>query len=227
MNNQEGFILRDGEVRNLTALAEQRFGAINPYHRDRSLEVIYFALNKFKRVAAFRIDLRFAQDMPGGDFDSVTCFQRADPSAITRFFESLKSILRAEYAHKGQVAPFPLFYYIWVRERDSSAHSHYHVVLFFNRDHFAFRGDYTDTDANNMATRIQKAWCSALGLVFPHYASLVHFPDNGVYRFNQKDATTHTQAYYACLQAVAYFWKTKTKNMDDGRRNFGCSQGGM
>lgn len=225
MNNHEGFILRDGEVRNLTALAEKRFGPINSYYRDRSLEVIYFALNKLKRIAAFRIDLRFAQDMPGGDVDSVTCFQRADPSAITRFIESLKSRLREELWREGKVTPVPLFEYIWVREQDNSLHPHYHVILFFNRDYYAFRGDYTDTDANNMATRIQKSWCSALGLEFPIYAQLVHFPAKGVYRFNQRDATTHTQAYLDCLQAVSYFWKVRSKDIGDGRRNFGCSQG--
>lgn len=225
MDNQEGFILSGGEVKNITVQAEKMFGKINYYHRDRSLETIYSALSNFKRVAAFRCDLRFAQDMPGGDPDSVACFERADSSAITRFIESLKSRLREKLKREGKRVPAPLFEYIWVREQDRSLHPHYHVILFFNRDHYAFRGNYTDTDADNMATRIQRAWCSALGVEFPYYASLVHFPDKGGYRFNQKDAITHTQEYRNCLQAVSYFWKISTKDIGDGGRNFACSQG--
>ena len=51
-------------------------------------------------------------------------------------------------------------------------------MLLFNKDVYAFLGDYRDYDANNMGTRIQKAWCSALGLPYPDNATLVNFPVN-------------------------------------------------
>jgi hypothetical protein len=49
------------------------------------------------RILGIRTDLRFAQSHVPGEPDLPICFQRDDEQAITRFFESLKSQLRADH----------------------------------------------------------------------------------------------------------------------------------
>ena len=114
--------------------------------------------------------------------------------------------------------------YIWVKEQDDSHYPHYHLVLLFNKDVYAYLGNYQDYDAQNMANRIQKAWCSALGIGFPEYAMLVHFPMHPTYIFNRNDAVIRSGSYCDFLLRIAYLAKKRTKFTRPGQRNFGCSQ---
>lgn len=220
----QGFQLNTVEAYCLRKNAEERYGLISPRYLMRSLDVVYSSLAKFSRVCAIRVDLRFAQEKWGGDPDLPTCFQRTDPQAMTRFIESLKSQLRGEHQRKGRRGEPALFEYVWVREQDRGDYPHYHLVLLFNKDEYAFLGDYRDPDANNMATRIQKAWCSALGLHYPDYTNLVHFPQNAVYAMDRRSATVHSESYLNFLMRIAYLAKKRTKDIADGYRHFGCSQ---
>ena len=109
-----------------------------------------------------------------------------------------------------------------MKEQVTSQHPHYHVVLLFNRDDYGHLGDYSNFDGDNMATRIRKAWCSALRLAYPDYASLVHFPDDAEYRFDHRDAVLHNEMFYKLLERIAYLFKLRTKVR--GERNYGRSQ---
>jgi hypothetical protein len=218
------YVLDNCEFGELYLQAKNMYGDISPYHLSRSLGVIYSCLTKYPRVCAMRVDLRFAEDSWGGEPDLPTCFQRTDQKVITRFFESLKSQLREEHRRKGMMGDVALPDYIWVKEQDDSHYPHYHLVLLFNKDFYAYLGNYQDHDAQNMANRIKKAWCSALGLDFPEYATLVHFPRNPTYIISRKDATIHSESYRGFLLRVAYLAKARTKCTVDGQRSFGCSQ---
>lgn len=225
MNNiNNNYKLNDIEVEKLLQQAQSHYGKINQAYLVRSLEVVYSALNEWPRVFALRLDLRFADAHPGGDKDVPDCFQRQDPQVITRFIESFKSQLREEHGRKGYRYAFAAPKYIWVREQVSEMHPHYHLVLFFNKDHYAFLGNYTDHDANNMATRLQKAWCSALKLPYPDYAVLVNFPSNNAYHVDRADVMLRAPNYIGFLCRMAYLCKERTKLIGDGFRNFGCSQ---
>lgn len=224
MNNST-YMLGHGERAKLMSQAEAWYGPLNQDYLTKSLGVTYRALGKYSRVWAVRVDLRFAQDFDPEDLDIPLCFQRNDHKAITRFMESLKSQLKEDLLRKGRMAPLPLFEYIWVRERDAGLNFHYHLMLFFNKDLYAFLGSYSEPESMNMATRIQKAWCSALGLSFPESSSLVHFPENGTYHINKKSATAHDGKYLEFLMRLAYLAKDTTKDSSDGFRNIGCSQG--
>ncbi|NEX75959.1 inovirus Gp2 family protein [Aeromonas rivipollensis] len=206
------------------AEAQRLYGEISPYYLERCLEVVQGAIAKFGRVFALRVDLRFAQDTRGGEYDMPICFQRNDPKAITRFIEALKSQIKADHKRKGRSGEpaYPL--YIWVREQVGSGHWHYHLVLFFKKDVYGFRGDYSNSDADNMATRVQRAWCSALGLVYPDYAPLVQFPQNGSYLLDQRSLHLKPEYLHHFLLRLAYFCKTHSKDIGDGQRNMGCSQ---
>ncbi|WP_429154688.1 inovirus Gp2 family protein [Aeromonas media] len=225
MNNiVNGYKMNAVEVEKLLQQVQSMYGEINQVYLDRSLEVVYSALNEWPRVFALRLDLRFADVHPCGDSDIPDCFQRQDPQVITRFIESLKSQLREAHRRKGHRHAFAALKYIWVREQVTGMCPHYHLVLFFNKDHYAFLGNYTYHDGNNMAARLQKAWCSALKLPYPDYATLVNFPSNNAYYVDQADVMLRSPNYISFLYRMAYLCKERTKLIDDGFRNFGCSQ---
>ncbi|EJH1080078.1 inovirus Gp2 family protein [Escherichia coli] len=219
------YSLTNEEIDDLVEIASRKYRSpIDLNILNSLLEMVYDTLEQHNRILAIRTDTRFALSHVPGEPDLPICFQREDAQVITRFFESLKSQLRAD--HKRSKRPgnptFPS--YGWCRERDSSVHPHYHLALLFNADVYGYLGNYQDSDADNMATRIQKAWCSALGLAHEDYSTLAEFPPNAVYRFSRFDALDRNPVYWNFLVRLAHFAKTRTKDVHSGYRNFGTSQ---
>ena len=188
------------------------------------LNMVYGTLEQNNRILGIRSDLRLAQSHVPGEPDLPLCFQRDDTQAISRFFESLKSQLRADHNRSGRPGDPTLPSYGWCRERDTSEHPHYHLMLLFNGDVYRYLGNYKDRNGDNMSTRIQKAWCSAVGLAHEDYATLAEFPPNAVYRFSRFDALDRSPVYWDFLIRLAYLAKTRTKDVHSGYRNFGTSQ---
>ncbi|QLO41208.1 inovirus Gp2 family protein [Citrobacter freundii] len=188
------------------------------------LNMVYSTLEQYHRILAIRTDPRFALSHVPGEPDLPLCFQRDDTQAITRFFDSLKSQLRADHNRSRRAGDTTFPSYGWCRERDTSEHPHYHLMLLFNADVYGYLGNYQELNAKNMATRIQKAWCSAVGLAHEDYATLTEFPPNAVYRFSIFDALDRNQVYWSFLIRLAYLAKTRTKDIHSGYRNFGTSQ---
>ena len=219
------YSLTNEEIHDLVEIASRKYRSpidlniLNPL-----LNMVYGTLMKNNRILGIRTDSRFAQSHVPGEPDLPICFQRDDAQAITRCFESLKSQLRADHNRSRRPGDPTLPSYGWCRERDTSVHPHYHLVLLFNADVYGYLGNYQDPDADNMATRIQKAWCSALGLDYPDYAALTEFPPNTVYRFSRFDALDRNPVYWNFLVRLAYLAKTRTKDVHSGYRNFGTSQ---
>ncbi len=221
MNIINGCRVVSGDIGSLLAEAEKMYGGISSEQFNLAMGVVNDFLSKYPRVCAMRIDLHFPQMTLADDPDVPTCFPRTEPKAITRFFESLKSQLLAVHRSKGKLGGPDPFGYIWVKEQVVSAYPHYHAVLLFNKDVYAYLGNYADFDAVNMATRIRKAWCSALKLSFPDYAHVVHFPESGVYWLERHSATMDSVAYRGFLLRIAYLFKLHSKV--PGERNFGRS----
>lgn len=219
------YTLSEKEFESLRLAAEKKYGSpISCFMLRRSFDVITNYQENYNRVFALRADLRFAQSHVPGEPDLPLCFQKDDEKAITRAMESLKSQLREEHKRSGRGGePAPLGY-IWAKERDTSEHHHYHLVLLFDKDVYGYLGDYTNPDADNMGTRIQKAWCSAIDLDYPYYASRVNFPKNHSTWFTREDALTLSPDYCDFLLRVAYLAKEYSKDSHDGYRNFGTSQ---
>lgn len=219
------YSLSSEEFDDLVKIASKMYKSpIDRYILTSLLNIIYDKLEQHNRIFVIRADLRFAQSHVAGEPDLPLCFQREDPQAITRFFESLKSQLRADHHRSGRSGNPTLPSYGWCRERDSSVYPHYHLALLFNADVYGYLGNYLDLDADNMATRIQKAWCSAIDLNYDDYAALAEFPSNPMYRFSRTDALDHNRLYRDFLIRLAYLAKTRTKDIHDGYRNFGTSQ---
>lgn len=217
--------LSEKKFESLLLDAENKYNSrMSRYMLRRSLAVVYDFLKKNNRIFTVFAILRFAQSHATDEPDLPLCFQKDDEKVITRALDSLKSQLRAEHLRSGRSGEPALPAYIWARERDTGIHPHYHLVLLFDREVYAYLGNYTESDADNMATRIQKAWCSAIGLDYPDYASRVHFPKNHSAWFTRYDAITISPDYYDFLLRVAYLAKCNTKLLSDGYRNLGTSQ---
>lgn len=219
------YTLTEKEFKALQQEAKEKYNSsISSYMLRRSLDVTSNFSEKHDRIFTLRADFRFAQSHATGEPDLPLCFQNDDEKAITRALESLKSQLREEHRRSDRAGePTPLGY-IWARERVTGERPHYHLVLLFNKDVYGYLGDYTKPDADNMGTRIQKAWCSAIGLEYPDYAYLPHFPKNHSAWFTRDDTLTLNDDYYDFLLRVAYLAKDYSKDFDDGYRNFGTSQ---
>ena len=219
------YSLTNEETEDLAAIASKKYKSpIDRYMLIALLNMVYNTLEQHNRILAIRTDPRFAQSHVPGEPDLPICFQRDDAQAITRFFDSLKSQLRADHNRSKRPGIPSLPSYGWCRERDTSVHLHYHLMLLFNRDVYGYLGNYQNLDADNMATRIQKAWCSAVGLSHQDYPSLTEFPPNAVYRFTRIDALDRNPVYWDFLIRLAYLAKTRTKDTHSSNRNFGTSQ---
>lgn len=217
--------LSNKEVDSLVSITSSMYkSSIDRYILTSLLNMVYDILEQHNRIFCIRTDLRFAQSHVPGEPDLPLCFQRYDPQAITRFSESLKSQIRGDHNRSRRPGDPTLPSYGWCRERDTGEHPHYHLVLLFNRDIYTHLGNYQDWEANNMGTRIQRAWCSAIDLNYDDYAALAEFPPNPVYRFSRIDAMDRNQVYWDFLIRLAYLAKTRTKDHYDGYRNFGTSQ---
>lgn len=224
MKSVVGYHLIANELENLRIDAEAKYGEISHEQLETSLGVIMNFLHRYPRVFAVRVDLRFPQIPVMDDPDMPTSFppEVEEERVIKRFIASLKSQIQAARHRKGKTGKQFFLGFIWVKEQVTSQYPHYHVVLLFNRDDYGHLGDYSNLDGDNMATRIRKAWCSALRLAYPDYASLVHFPDDAEYRFDRRDADLHNEKFYKFLERTAYLFKLRTKVRNS--RNFGRSQ---
>jgi len=216
-------MLTGAEIEQLVQQCPSSYFPINYTYLYRTIEVVSNMVEVYSRVFAMRVDLHFAKETLESDVDSLICLQRSDSGAITRFFESLKSQLREDHIRSNRRGEPVLPAYIWCREQESSVYPHYHVVLLFYKDHYAFMGDYTQPDADNMGVRIIKAWCSALGLEYPDYSHLVHFAAKGRYWIYRSSVQMRDPMYLQFLTRIAYLSKQATK-ISDGNRNFGTSQ---
>lgn len=219
------YSLTNEEIEELVSTAAQKYKSpIDLNILNRLLNMVYDTLEQHNRILAIRTDTRFALSHVPGEPDLPICFQREDAQAITRFFESLKSQLRVDHNRSKRPGDPTFPSYGWCRERDTSEHPHYHLMLLFNADVYGYLGNYQELNAKNMATRIQKAWCSALGLAHEDYSTLTEFPPNAVYRFSRIDALGRSTLYWDFLIRLAYLAKTRTKDVHSGYRNFGTSQ---
>lgn len=191
----------------------QNHGPLNERYLDQIERTIEKAVQCHPRTMAVRVDLRFP-----------VCAARADDAVISRFVDSLKAQIKADLKTKGRagkrVHPCHLRY-IWVREQDSGAHQHYHVLLLLNRDTYHCLGRY-DADGGNLAYRIRSAWASAIDVPLCRLGGAVHIPVNPIYHLNINSSgfgDSFDELYYR----TSYFAKQKTKQCGTGTRHFGCS----
>ncbi|MCL1145388.1 inovirus Gp2 family protein [Shewanella marinintestina] len=167
-----------------------------------------------KRITCIRLDLRFPK---------VSNYQ--DPKVISRFIDALKARLnvwKSQHAVQGKQHHRLGFSYVWVRERHNSHNWHYHLVLFFNKDAFAYLG-ILDLNRDNMRSRLVEAWSSATGMIDIEVKSLVHISNKDIKYLDSNSAEFYEQLN-RLWQQLTYLAKVVTKDVNDGNRNIGYSR---
>ncbi len=182
---------------------------------ERLKQTIDRALAQYRRVFAFRADLR----LPTG------LLLRADALSneiMSRFIASFKAKIehnrrRAlavdKYAHECVVR------YVWAREIGEYGRPHYHLLILLNNDAYCALGKFT-SKASNTFHRLEEAWASALGLSVADVNGLVHIPDNPTYKLRRDDQ----QGMNDLFHRASYLCKAATKSYGSWQHGFGCSR---
>jgi len=180
---------------------------------ERLYETTQLALSDHRQVFAIRFDLRFPDDdLPPESGNAV----------ISRFVDSLTARIqlarkRSERlngsAHQTSVR------WCWVREIGQEGRPHYHFVLLLNRDAFHTVGRF-QSERENLYSRIQSAWASALRVPFEDAVGLVHIPANATFHLSQGDPEEMDRYFHR----VSYICKAATKDFGSRCRAFGCSR---
>jgi len=189
-------------------------GPLSPYYLDRVLTVLNRALADHPRTLAIRFDLR----LPDGYGD-------VGSDLMTKFVESLKAQIKADLHRRtaqGKRVHLCNMRYAWVRERCDSDSPHFHVAILLNHDSYHTLGVYVDDQARNMASRIRKAWASALRRLPEEILGLVHFPANPTYSVNANSPDFWAMKTDLFCR-LSYFAKLDTKEHGIHSRSFGCS----
>lgn len=182
---------------------------------DRLHQTLAVSLGDYKRVFAFRFDLRFPNHLNETNFN-------LDNQVIDRFIESFKAKLRHnrqmakrenKYAHDTVVR------YVWTREVGQLGKPHYHFAIFLNYDAFCSIGKF-ESGRDNIFNRIQEAWASALARPVSDITGTVHFPLNPYYHLHSEDALGIGQFF----KRASYLCKAATKEFGNGIHGFGASR---
>ena len=187
---------------------------------SRLKRTIDLALEQYSRVLAYRVDLR----LPGGIDLPDHAYTN---EVITRFIESFKAKIehnrdkareRNLYAHDCKVR------YVWAREVGHGNRPHYHLLILLNRDAYYTVGRLR-SEADNMISRMQEAWASALGLADNQVDGLVEIPRNAEYRVDRYVRAGDEDVLPDLFYRASYLCKSATKSYGDRQRSFGASKG--
>ncbi|MFL1553671.1 inovirus-type Gp2 protein, partial [Pseudomonas sp. D47] len=137
------------------------------------------ALSDHREVFAVRFDPRFPDDASPDSGNAV----------ISRFVDSLT--FRIQSARKRSERLYGAAHrtsirWCWVREVGRQGRAHYHFVLLLNRDAYHRLGRF-QSERENLYSRIQAAWASALRIAFEEADGLVNIPANATFHLSQDD----------------------------------------
>lgn len=194
-------------------------GSLNPLYLKRIESTIDKAIAEHPKTIAIRFDLRFLANI---DIDSPHYFYNSDASVISRFFDHLKYRVNDDLSTSGIY--LERLRYAWGREQDQADKQHYHVFILLNMDNYNSLAN-DNILRHRLASKIQEAWCRAIGLPVDVFRMLVHFPKHCVYYIHADRAPHEVEEDRAeLIYRVSYLAKDKTKHYGNGYRSFGCSQ---
>lgn len=216
--NKNLVLTTESDMHGLPLLANH--GPYIENYLDGILKLVNGFVEKHRRATAIRFDLRVPVHFSG-----------QESRIITKFFDSLKGRLDSDQlrnARNGRRVRSSDMAYIWVREKSTSIHHHYHCCVLVNGDAYYHLGNFKrDKCVNdgkaNMANRVIYSWAGALRMRWEDAYGLVHFPANGVYHVNANSDEFIWQL--GCLfKRLSYFAKLDTKHYGDSKKNFGSSR---
>ncbi|MEZ9494936.1 inovirus Gp2 family protein [Vibrio splendidus] len=218
-------VIKTSKPKNLTITKARIFSGYPLYYDKDGLveeylksmeQVLNNALAEHPRSLAVRVDLNLPKD-----------FNDDSSEVITRFFRSLKSQVDADIKKKSKNAWCKYRYctirYVWAKECCTSTSSHYHVMMFFNRDIYNCLG-LLENGRSNLAIRIRNAWKRSVSACYEGTErAMVHFPTQGVYSVSNKNETKE-QVKNRVFYRMSYLAKLRSKNYGDSKKNFGASR---
>lgn len=189
-------------------------GPLVAEYLERTKQVIDLSVEQYRRVFAFRLDLRF----PSGQYQPYL----DNNLVLERFLASFKAKIRHnrnKAQESNQYAHDSIVRYVWCREFGQHGIPHYHLVILLNNDAFCTLGKF-EMDRDNLFNRLHEAWASALGLAVESVVGLVEFPKSPFYLLERNDPESIADFFYR----VSYLCKADTKVFGDGRHAFGSSR---
>lgn len=174
------------------------------------------ALDQYPRLLAVRFDLRCWDS----SLDSVDSYGSA---VIERFVDSLKAKIkhdRKRAAKNSARIHDTVVRYVWAKEYGMEGRPHYHFLLLLNLDAYHTLGNFT-SDQENLYSRIQSAWASALDISWDDSLGLVHIPDNPTYRVRRNDQHFILSELF---KRASYLCKIETKRLANQEHSFGFSR---
>lgn len=216
--NKNLVLTTESDMHGLPLLANH--GPYIENYLDGILKLVNGFVEKHRRATAIRFDLRVPVHFSG-----------QESRIITKFFDSLKGRLDSDQlrnARNGRRVRSSDMAYIWVREKSTSIHHHYHCCVLVNGDAYyhlgTFKRDKCVNDGKaNMANRVIYSWAGALRMRWEDAYGLVHFPANGVYHLNANSDEFIWQLG-RLFKRLSYFAKLDTKHYGDSKKNFGSSR---
>lgn len=186
-------------------------GPLIESYLNKITQVLDKALMCHHRTLAIRVDLHIPDNKVVDDIPDEGVFAKIDPAVISRFFDSLKAQIKAhqeKILREGKRVYRCTLRYMWAMEYgEGSEKIHYHLVLFVNKDTFAYPSSYRK-EHGNLASKIMKAWNSALDVPYPDYKSLIHFPENCFYHLDYKK-TFSENPFKKIIYRTSYLAKLK------------------
>jgi len=187
---------------------------------SRLKHTIELANAQYPRLLAFRADLRLPAGVELPDYAYTN-------EVMSRFIESFKAKIehnrsralnRDRYAHDSKVR------YVWAREVGRGERQHYHLLILLNGNAYYTIGKL-GSEADNMISRMQEAWASALGIQADRARGLVHIPNNATYRIDRNIRPSAVNHISALFYRASYLCKAATKSYGYGQRGFDASRG--
>lgn len=180
---------------------------------------IDLALAEYPRVLAFRVDLSLPQGIDLPDYAYTN-------QVISRFFESFSKKIQH---HQGKVAEGGYsrgckVRYVWSREIGQGGRQHYHLLILLNRDAYYTLGRL-GSSRENMISRIQASWASALKLEKELVRGLVHITENATFRINRVPRDGFVDELPELFKRASYLCKVATKSYGSRQRAFDSSHG--
>jgi hypothetical protein len=182
---------------------------------DRLHQTTTRALEQYRRVFAFRFDLRF----PTGIQPQQVLLRN---QILDRFMESFKAKIRHNRQmalRKDKYAYDTIVRFIWAREEGHHGIPHYHFVILLNYEAYFSLGTYS-SGRDNIFNRLQDAWASALALPAEAVIGLVEIPKNPYYYLNRDEHKSFAHFFYR----ASYLCKSATKVYGTGCHGFGASR---
>lgn len=203
------------------------YGPLNKNYSNQIRKTIRNALHEHPRTMLLRIDLHLPNKYITTDL--------SDSTLMTRFIKSLEAQVKSREIRRRKegkrVYPCKIRY-VWAREFCQDGQKHYHFVLTFNKDEYAYPGPYKPVDgkySHNLALMIMESWVRALGFLrapnYRKYYTLVTFPENCYHYINRNwPEPEYIKSCEDALFRALYLAKEYSKHYSSHERSFGCSQ---